>query len=145
MYIAIDPGKRVGVAKFNDDGSDGPKVALSLEHFRMYLGSLNKEDGIKNFIVEDFRIQKNKALAFVGDDLVAARAIGSIEFVAQMLNVPIVFQGSFLLPTAIKWAGIDLKYLKKTNHLPDELSAYAHGIHYLVSNGIRKHRILGES
>ena len=143
MYAAFDPGGRTGIAIFYSDGSDLTKKSLTEEHFLLYLQMLIKvrDNTFNTFIVEDFRLRQDKALDLVGNNFVASRMIGAIQLTAHILKVPIVYQPSSILPTALKWAGIP----KPRGHLPDELSAYAHGIHYLVKNNIRKHRILEEN
>ena len=143
MYLAFDPGGRTGIAVFNSDGSDENKSSLTEKNFLIYLNTLISfsDSQFNCFIVEDFRLRQNKALDLVGNDFIASQMIGAIKLVASSLNVPIVFQSPSILPTALKWAGIP----KSRGHLPDELSAYAHGIHYLVKNNIRKHRILEEN
>jgi hypothetical protein len=143
MYAAFDPGGRTGIATFHSDGKDIVKTSLAEDNFLMYLNTLIevKDKPFKVFVVEDFRLRENKALDLVGNDFIASQMIGAIKLTAHALKVPIIFQSPSILPTAIKWAGIK----PHRGHLPDELSAYAHGIHYLVKNGIRKHRILEEN
>jgi hypothetical protein len=146
MYVAIDPGKRCGVATFNSDGSDRQKVTLEEKSFRLYLGALlsNKEGTPQNppveaFIIEGFWLRKDKALEQVGSDMPAARIYGAVQFVSQMLNVPLYTQPSSILPSACKWAQVPYNPKK---HTPDQNSAYAHGVYWLINNKIRRHPVL---
>lgn len=154
MYVAFDPGKRTGIARFNDDGSDINRGVLTEKHFLSYLqllmraqtlgehtgGLVVPEDRPRAFIVEDFKLREDKAYDLVGQESHADRAIGAIELCAHALHVPIYFQGSFILKTALKWARIK----PVRGHLPDELSAYAHGVHWLIVNDIRRNPVLDE-
>lgn len=145
MYVAFDPGKRTGIASFNDDGSDRSKGVYTDDNLYVALTLLENfhvSNPIKRFIVEDFRLRQDKALDLVGIEGHADRSIGAIEYAAWKLKVPITFQGSHLLSTAWKWAR--LPPLRKNQHPPDDLSAYAHGVHWLIINKIRRHPVLDD-
>ena len=143
MYVAIDPGKRVGVATFALDGSDRSKALLPEEDFRLYLINhirMQNNYPITAFIVEGFWLRQKEALDQVGSDMPASRTYGAVELAAQMMNVPLHVQPSSILPQACKWARVPYNPRKK--HTPDQLSAYAHGVYWLINNKIRRHPVL---
>ena len=143
MYVAFDPGKTTGIASFEDDGSDRSKSVYTGDNLYVVLALLEKfhaSNPIKHFIVEDFKLREDKVYDLVGQEGHADRAIGAIEYVAWQLKVPITFQSSSILKTALKWARIK----PRAGHLPDELSAYAHGVHWLIVNNIRRNPVLDE-
>ena len=144
MYVSIDPGGRTGIAIFTPDGKDHTRQALTSDNFLLYLQSMismKDQKLITAFIVEDFKLQENKALDLVGHDFIAPQMIGSVRLTAKILNVPIHYTYPRNLDTAFKWAGVK----KPKGHPPDEIAAYVHGVYWLVDNKIRKHRILEEA
>lgn len=143
MYVAFDPGKRTGIASFNDDGTDRTKGIYTNDNLYIaleLLGKFHVSNPIKRFIVEDYKLRADKAFELVGQEGHADRSIGAIEYVAWQLKVPIIFQGSYILKTAWKWA--QLPPLRKGQHPPDDMAAYAHGVHWLILNNLRRNPVL---
>lgn len=148
MFVAIDPGKRVGVATFKADGSDISKKIFQLddEHagFRHFMGtifeSFKSSDSHVTFIVESFNLRLDKALEQTGADMPAARAIGVVEMVNTLLasKSTLVMVPPRELYTALKWAGHN-KWARAGAHPPDDIAAYSHGVKYLIDHGLRKH------
>lgn len=147
MYIAIDPGKNVGVATFKSDGTDNTKKTFREPFFLAFLEMLivSKIPGAV-FIMEDFTLRKDKALDQVGSDMPAPRMIGAVQMTSRLLkdsHIELVKPGN--LRTALKWAGYPELANKPRNwHCPDDLSAYAHGVKYLIDRGIRVHPLFGK-
>lgn len=152
MYISVDPGKTVGVATFREDGTDIARTSLNIDAFRAYLKATyhavkDIDEGL-TFIIEDFKLRQDKALAQTGSEMPASRAIGSVEMLASLLGEKstIYWQDPKNLRGALKWAGYpDLARKPRTWHCPDDLAAYAHGVHRLIDLGIRKHPIFESS
>lgn len=149
MFISIDPGKNVGVATFREDGSDISRTVMQLPEFRIFLGNIYQyaaEDPANTvkFIMEDYTLIQSMAIAQTGSDMPASRAIGAVEQIHTMLgDKSLVFKvrpGE--LRSALKWAGFpELANKPRTWHCPDELSAYAHGVKFLIDKNIRRHPI----
>jgi hypothetical protein len=149
MFISVDPGDNVGVATFKADGTDINKTIMRLDKFRNFLSLSVVVPDVKKmiFIVEDYRLCQNMAIAQTGSDMPASRCIGAIEMVCEILGdrSQIYWQNPSNLRGALKWAGYPkLANKPRSWHCPDDLSAYAHGVHRLIDLGIRKHPIFGE-
>jgi hypothetical protein len=148
MYIAIDPGKNVGVATFKDDGTDNSRKTFREPFFLNFLELLvaAKPPEVV-FIMEDFKLSKEKALDQVGSDMPAPRMIGAVQMTSVILgsrsHIELVPPGH--LRTSLKWAGYpELAAKPRQWHCPDDISAYAHGVKYLIDRGIRIHPIFGK-
>lgn len=152
MFISIDPGYNVGAATFDFRGDDINKAIIDLPTFRkVYLKSvcrqfLKQPLGEKLiFIMEDYTLRQDMAINQTGSDMPASRCIGAVEMVADILGperCEIHLQKSGNLKTALKWAGYpELANKPRTWHCPDDLSAYSHGVFWLIKNGYRKHPI----
>lgn len=153
MFISIDPGYHVGVATFNDEGGDISRTVMELRKFRkLFLKSICRErlkapEGTPKltFIMEDFNLLKNMAIQQTGSDMPASRCIGAVEMICDILGEDrseIQLQKPGNLRTALKWAGYpELANKPRSWHCPDDLSAYAHGVFWLIKNDYRKHPI----
>lgn len=156
MFVSVDPGERVGVATFNDKGENIYRTTFSIKEFRkLYLKQILRErlgapktDPKLVFIVEDFSLRRDKSFEQTGSDMPASRCIGAVELAVDILGHDrgeIVFQSPGNLKTALKWAGFpDLANKPRSWHCPDDLSAYAHGVFYLIQNNYRKHPIFND-
>lgn len=152
MFISIDPGKNVGVATFNDDGTDRKKMILDITKFRsLFLRSIHTlvatHPEIKvTWIMEDYRLRRDKALDQTGSDMPAPRCIGAVEMMHDLIGEQqstLVFQRPGILYTALKWAGYK-QFAKRNVHPPDDIAAYSHGVFYLIDNDYRKHPLFDE-
>lgn len=146
MYVAIDPGINVGMAMFSDTGEDVRKLTLKLPQFRETLALLMVSDKTYHFIVEDFKLRKDKALDQVGADMPAARAIGAIEMMVAILGprATITMVQPSMLTSALKAAGFTKYANNRRLHPPDDIAAYAHGVQYLIDIGLRRHPVLDQ-
>jgi hypothetical protein len=143
-YISIDPGRNNGVATFNAEGSEIKRCVYSIEYLKIFLEGTVTAAKPVTFIVEDFNLRQDKALEQTGSEMPAPRVIGMVEFAVTMLGreSKMVMAKSANLRTALKWAGYPELANKPRNwHCPDELSAYAHGMMYLIQQGIVEHPI----
>lgn len=144
MFIAIDPGKNTGVATFDSDGKDLGKHVFHEDTFRKFMANLLHVEGTVTFILEDFKLVQGKALEQTGSDMPAPRIIGAMQMIDTILGdrstIVLVRPGN--LRTALKWAGYSELANKPYGwHCPDDLSAYAHGVMYLIQQKLRPHPI----
>jgi hypothetical protein len=150
VYISIDPGKNVGVATFRENGEDINKRIMDLNtQFRDYLTKLyalhaNSEEPIR-FIMEDFKLRKDKALEQTGSDMPAPRCIGAVEMMCTLFgedraSIHYIPPGN--IKTSLKWAGYSaLANKPRGYHPPDDIVAYSHGVFALINLKLRKHPI----
>lgn len=147
MLVSIDPGYRVGIATFNDDGTDIGRHSVPLPQFRNRLHTLyeyaKKYEEPIHFLYEDYTLRQDKALAQTGSDMPAPRCIGAVEMIHEMLGKlsPTLDKSKPInLRTALKWAGFpELANKPRTWHCPDDIAAYSHGVMWLIQNNLRKH------
>lgn len=141
IYISIDPGKSVGIATWDENGNLLGNGKMQEKDFEAFLQGLTQKDypnEIVAFIVEEYRIYGHKAQAHIGSKVGTAQCIGKIKMIARMINTPVVEQPATFLKITAKWAGVKLP----KGHVPDALSAYLHGYHYLHQQGIIEARVL---
>lgn len=147
MYIAIDPGENVGVATFNDLGQDISQTEWRLNKFysflaNTYVASRSQKTMHFHFIVEDFKLRQDMAIAQTGSNMPAAKCIGAIEQICELLGSrgTITLQPPSVLSTGLKWSNRpDMANRPRSWHCPDYIAAHAHGVFYLIENKIRKH------
>ncbi|MFE1914995.1 hypothetical protein [Streptomyces anandii] len=146
MLMSVDPGNRVGVATFKDDGTDISRTIMGLPQFRKFLAMVYfqvQTSGEKlHFLYEDYTLRKDMAIAQTGSDMPASRCIGAVEMTHDLLGDRSTIDVSLPsnLRTALKWAGFpELANKPRTWHCPDDLSAYSHGVMWLINKNVRKH------
>lgn len=133
-YIALDPGeKRIGYATFNSEGT-----ALDF-------GTFTKEDEMLDWlesddiqpeviIVESYRARPGAINSW--SRLPTVQQVGAIKRIARKKKILVIEQDpSPCLAMGLRFLGMHKTY--KNKHVPDQVSALAHGVYYL-----RKHRIL---
>lgn len=150
MFMSIDPGENVGFATFSATGGDLMRSVVKLQEFRrfylqMTYDSVRKGDlDFITFIMEDFTLRQDLAIAQTGSNMPAPRCIGAVEQIDTMLGAKskIVLVKAGNLRGSLKWAGFP-EYANKprTWHCPDDIAAYAHGVKYLIDQNLRKHPI----
>jgi hypothetical protein len=157
LFIAIDPGANVGVATFKNTGEDIKRAVMREEEFRGFLANMysmayahtqnpdNEKFGI-TFIMEDFKLRKDKALDQLGSDMPASRIIGAVQMIDKLLGdrSEIILHQPMVLSTALKWAGFPRYANNRHLHPPDDIAAYSHGVFHLINAGLRKHPIFDE-
>lgn len=139
-YASFDPGKRTGVATWNELGECTKKTVLLPDELELFLEGVRHTRTFKVFIVENYIQYQSKAQAVVGSNMPASMAIGKIEMTARACGIKVVKQMASILGIASMWSGV-----KKTGqHWPDQDSAYNHGYYYLHQAGLIKARVLGD-
>lgn len=146
MFISVDPGQNVGVATFREDGTDINRKIYPLPEFRSFLQVVHQTVTVEpiSFIMEDYTLRHDKAIDQTGSNMPASRCIGAVEMMVTLLGnrSKIYLQKSGDLRGALKWAGYaSLANKPRTWHCPDDIAAYAHGVHRLINLGLRKHPI----
>lgn len=136
MYLSIDPGKTTGYALFDDNGVVNFMGKIEGEDkFLDQLESLVETHTIKTAIVEGFRNRPNNLVSMRSTNPTSMH-IGAITRVLRKKKILIVMQeASPALAIGLRFLGVHEQYINK--HVPDDVSALAHGTYYL-----RKQKIL---
>lgn len=124
--LCIDPGKRTGFARFID-GKATEMGALVDDCLWPWL----REQAPDIFVVENFRIRPygGRRVSKMWSSPVALQIIGAVKARADEVKAFLHLQEPSVLPVGCGFMGIPYT---KGKHLPDELSAMAHGAYYLV-------------
>lgn len=153
--LAIDPGKNIGWALFSL--ANGEEIGRSVMDFDLFSHSLNyrprvstdklvftprkavtarSEYLVKEIVYESWYLDPDIPQGgSVGN---ASEVIGVLKYLANQAGIPIHSQRSAILPVAMKHTGFRKPLTKtgKEKHLPDEDSAYLHGMYRLISTGV---------
>jgi hypothetical protein len=140
-YVAVDPGKTVGFAQFNELGKPIHKGQMDWEKFIeisaiMAKGSLG--DQKLTFIVEDFNLLPNRAQSVASKysrQLHASQIIGAIRMLCAITNHELVLSDPQNLTAAQLWTGVKVE--AQGHSQSHWKSAYNHGMFYFVQNKIR--------
>lgn len=131
-YLSIDPGETIGWASFDDKGNILDFGQFRMEVFNKEMTPLLHSD-LKLVIVEDYRNHAWMQQKRWGRNE-TSKVIGKIELVAELRSVPLVLQSNTNKTIGYMWAGVE----PPSNHsISHKYDAYAHGVYYLQSNGIR--------
>lgn len=134
-YLAIDPGKRTGYARFDAQGT--PIECRAIQGVDNFLDWLEEQE-TEVVVIERYRSRPGAINAW--SDGPTQQLIGAIKRIARKSEWQIVEQDpSPALAIGLRYIGMATAY--KGKHVPDEISALAHGEYYLVSKGIKKHRL----
>lgn len=133
-FLAIDPGKRTGYACFDEEG----KVTEfdMIEGEDRFLDWLELQNP-KIIILEGYKNRGGFVNSF--SDMPTSQHIGAIKRIARKKRIPIVEQQpSPCLTIGLRFLGLYNDY--KGKHVPDKISALAHGTYYLRKNKIGVHK-----
>jgi hypothetical protein len=131
--LAIDPGGMNGIAWFGDNHELAGYAQVKLEELPKWL---NDHDPRPDLIVyENFRLWKHKAVKQSGSDMPASQAVGMIKSYASIYGVSLVDQSPQILATAQKMTQMFMPSDHSQSHW---VSAYNHGMWYLIQQGHRK-------
>lgn len=144
FYLSIDPGeKTTGWASFNKKGEEIQfgKITGGPDAFMDWLESLVPQP--REIIYENYRISPTISHGF--SKVVTAQLIGMIKRHATKYRIKIHEQPNTVLKIGLKYVGFYGTYYdskgKKIKHVDDQISAYAHGVYFLQTRGIRKSRV----
>lgn len=147
--LAIDGGKNVGYALFADGGEEIERGVILFDDWFVtgpYLASFTQElcflrnglsYGISQLVVEGFRHDPNVKQG--GSLHWASQIEGAVKMLGAVTGVPVTVQYSGqALPVAKEITGYtgDLTKTGKKKHLPDQDSAWLHGIYWLHCNEV---------
>lgn len=132
-FLALDPGKTVGHAWFELDGSEILDVYAGQMDWIEFLYSFRKISKEKDFelLIENYTIRSNTVAANLNKELLTAKIIGVIEWYCRLNDIKYQFQ-----PAGIGNAFFDKQRLKEMdlwvvgkNHARD---AIRHGLWHIV-------------
>ena len=136
MYLAYDPGKTTGWARFSDAGEAVSYGQVDLDELMEHLDEMAFErEEIKAVIVEDWLLFKKKAVQQVGSRMEASQAIGILKKFAKDNNAEFILQPSNVKSIAQKWTQLKPVGSHANSHWVD---AFNHGAYYLINAGIRQ-------
>lgn len=136
MYLAYDPGKTTGWARFSDEGEAVSYGQVSLDELMDHLDEMAAVgEPIQAVIVEDWLLFKRKATQQVGSRMEASQAIGILKKFAKDNDANFVLQPSNVKSIAQKWTQLKPVGSHANSHWVD---AFNHGAFYLINAGIRK-------
>lgn len=146
-YLSIDPGEKIsGWAAFRENGTDiiFGEVRGGPDAFMDWLEGLDPAP--KEIIFEEYRI--NPAIGHGFSEAVTIQVIGMIKRYAKKAEIPWHAQSNQFLNIGLRQVGMyDVYYERvrgkerRKKHVDDQISAYAHGVYYLVKKGIRESRL----
>ena len=138
--LSVDPGKHCGWATWDfwEGGHDKPEllrmgVTDTLEGFYDLLISDLWAD-CSYCVYEDYKIYPaslKKGWSQEWSGVVALHAIGALELFARQHAIQLAKQPSSILPVGCGYIGFNYR---KGVHVPNNVSAIAHGAYWLVKN-----------
>lgn len=133
-YMALDPGKRTGWATWDEEGNLMNYGAIVGED--TFLDWLEAHQAPRLVILEAYRNRPGTAVNAWSKGTVQQH-IGAIKRILRKKKIAIVEQDpSPCLVQGLRFLGVWEAY--KGRHVPDEISALAHGTYYLRKNRIQK-------
>lgn len=142
-YLSIDPGKKnTGYAWFTDNGI--PIENKSISDQNKFMDWLEAEDvsACELIIMETYRNRGGRANDWSSNE--TSQLIGMIKRFAYKNNIKIEDSESANLYIGLRFLNLYEKYGKRGQHVPDGLSALAHGVYVLQKLRIRKHEVLAK-
>jgi hypothetical protein len=138
-WESVDPGETVGWANWRgDDLLEAGQTPMWEYVDTLYADAVNYARGlptkhkVQRLVVEDFRIYPWKAADLAWDSVRTARAIGALELIARVANIPITLQGASIKETA-EAAGAEILFLHPLHENRHANDAIRHGVFYLAS------------
>ena len=142
-YLAIDPGGTTGWARFNETG-DTTGFGKIKGH-DAFLDWLEEVQGVQVCILENYKVGRSGGSQFTHSfgDVPTLQLIGAIKRVAKKQGWELVEQSPNDMYMGLRHIGLWSQYRGsgKALHVPDDQSALAHGVYYLIKIGVRKHRL----
>ena len=140
-YLAIDPGGTCGWAAFDEAG-----ILIGMGKIKGHDEFLDwlEDQTPKEYIVERYRnrIGGRGAAVHAFSENNTSQVIGAIKRVAKKRGIIVNLQDpSPGLSFGLRFLGIYTKYYsgtKNIKHVPDDISALAHGTYFLRRAGIQK-------
>lgn len=140
MILSIDPGdKRIGIARWSDEGKILFNEILSFEDYLDYLAVLSERVVVgvsmsySHFIVEDWSLRQGKGQKMTGSKFLSPQCIGAAALAAKLCGAELVKQSPQILKVAAMHFGVPIP---AKGHLNDAISAKLHGLYFLENEGI---------
>lgn len=135
--LSVDPGKHTGWAIWNF-GSGSPELltmGVTVDEGQFYnILVRNEWPDLDYLVYEDYKIRPakvNKGWAHEWNSAPALHIIGALELFARQNEIELVVQQPAQLPVGCGYIGYPYK---KGIHVPNNISAIAHGAYWLVKN-----------
>lgn len=133
MYLSIDPGKTTGWARFDEQGE--PIAFGKITGPDKFLDWLEDQSDVSVYIIEEYRNRPGTKVN-VWSTGPTQQHIGAIKRIAHKRNITIHMQEASQLSIGLRFIGMHRQY--KGKHVPDDVSALAHGTYFLRKAGIQK-------
>ena len=137
--LSVDPGKHTGWACWNY-GSGTPsllQMGVTKVHEDVYELLISLENAkFDQIVYEDYRIYPGKMKQGWSHEWQrppALLVIGALELFARQKSTKMVSQPSSILPVGCGYIGYNYR---KGIHVPNNVSAIAHGAYWLVKNNL---------
>jgi hypothetical protein len=137
--LSIDPGKHTGWAAW--ESGDGHPTLLMMgvtetekELYKLLSDILDSGFRYDQLVVEDYKIRPKElthGYAHQWNSGVALQVIGAVELYSTITNTPVHRQPASVLPVGCGYIGYSYR---KGIHVPNNVSAIAHGAYWLVKN-----------
>lgn len=139
LFLALDPGDpHNGLALFDDEHPDGWRCVAAWElgnaECEDYLTKVANQTDLNLWVVEQFNLYPDKAMAQTGSIMGTPERIGVAKYLARQHGIELILQPAAIQePTAgvLRSRGIR-SMAKRTKAGPHALSAELHGWHYLI-------------
>ena len=128
--MVFDPGKAIGWAGFSEQGINVSMGECSLNE----LPTLLQATLPAIIVFENYRLRPWMAKKQSWSNMPAPKVIGALEMYAKMHNLELVSQEPDKKEVGYAWGNIPKAKNHKDSHDRDAL---AHGVFYLIENGIR--------
>lgn len=151
--LAIDPGARIGWALF---GNDHEEIGRGVMDFTLFSHSIHYKpsQAVNRIMFSPRGVERALAVVAVSEVVYesyyqdpgvkqggstgpAQEVIGVVKYLCLQAGIEPVAQRSAILPVAMAHCGYEKPKTRNGNdkHLPDEDSAWLHGMEYLISKG----------
>jgi hypothetical protein len=137
-YLAIDPGKTTGWARFDSEGKLTAFGKIKGED--KFLDWLEEENGIEVAVIEQYRNRPGTQINTWSTGP-TQQHIGAIRRVCRKRGWTVHFQEpSPCLDIGLRFLGLRDTYKGRDwqKHVPDDVAALAHGTYFLRKAGIQK-------
>lgn len=135
-YLSIDPGNNTGWALFNEKGD--PTESGEIKGHDKFMDWLEEVDPKPDIIIFEVYTIDNRQFNHQGSNVPTLQLIGMIKRYASKNKIKLVESRRVNLKIGLRFMGV--KY-PPGEHVPDQVSALAHGVFYLTKHNIRKSRL----
>lgn len=131
--LAVDPGGTNGLAWFDENYQFVGMAQVKLDELPIWLDKHEPKPDV--IVLENYRLWKHKALQQAGSTMPASQGIGMVKSYATINGIKVVEQSPQILDGAQKQTQM---FMPKDHSQSHWVSAYNHGMWYLIGQGHRK-------